>query len=434
MKELKNGFLDIFLFVIYHSIAIAVSIVLILSLSYNINVFDLDSLKKAALNDKTRPVEAAVIVRSLPKIMKTRGTILISDSNSLPRLAKLGEELKQGSSIETKEKSFVLLSFGDKYSCYVRIGSNSKLNIDELLLNSQNNNSEQSFVSLIKGTLSVAVKKMNETPVIKIKTAFAIFGVRGTQFSVLTDAINYSLLVVKEGKVEAENVIAFRKRIVSTGASYLVNKNGEEKEFSDTEMINKFEWDLENLTIDHPEMEEMITMLGNPDLSPKKEDFVINSTPDKTKSLKELVQIEIDIFKRYDVDLQDYLSNDIQFLNELLLISEKERLKIKNDIFCLSTTRSQCDLYSEKLLMSRGFPRTFGTPRFIQMMIEDLNKYMKEQDDQISVAKSDKASLEDLISKRKILLENVEKQFLAGTELETIIPRLKDDKMRRKKP
>ena len=84
--------------------------------------------------------------------------------------------------------------------------------------------------------------------------------------------------------------------------------------------------------------------------------------------------------------------------------------------------------------MSRGFPRTFGTPRFIQMMIEDLNKYMKEQDEQISLAKSDKASLEDLISKRKVLLESVEKQFLADMDLETIIPRLKDDKMRRKKP
>ena len=434
MKELKNGFLDIFLFVIYHSIALAVSIVLILSLSYNINVFDLESLKKAALNDKTRPVEAAVIVRSLPKIMKTRGTILISDSNSLPRLAKVGEELKQGSSIETKEKSFVLLSFGKKYSCNVRLGSNSKLNIDELLLNSKDNNSEQSMFNLIKGTLSVAVKKKNETPGIKIKTVFAIFGVRGTQFSVLTDAINYSLLVVKEGKVEAENIIAFKKRFFSTGTSYLVNKNGVEKEYSDPEMINKFEWDLENLTIDQPEIDEMITMLGNPDLDKENEDSVVNPALDKSKTLKELVQIEIDIFKRYDLDLQDYLSNDAQFLNELLLISEKERPKIKNDIFCLSTTRSQCVLYSEKLLMSRGFPRTFGTPRFIQMIIEDLNKYMKEQDEQISVAKSDKASLEDLISKRKSLLGNVEKQFLADTELETIIPRLKDDKMRRKKP
>ena len=200
------------------------------------------------------------------------------------------------------------------------------------------------------------------------------------------------------------------------------------------EMINKFEWDLENLTIDQPEIDEMITMLGNPDLDKKKEDSVVNPALDKSKSLKELVQIEIDIFKRYDLDLQDYLSNDAQFLNELLLISEKERPKIKNDIFCLSTTRSQCDLYSEKLLITRGFPRTFGTPRFIEMIIEDLNKYVKEQDEQISLAKSDKASLEDLISKRKVLLESVEKQFLADMDLETIIPRLKDDKMRRKKP
>jgi hypothetical protein len=240
------------------------------------------------------------------------------------------------------------------------------------------------------------------------------------------------LLIVREGKVQAENIKAFKKRFVSAGSSYLVNKDGEDQEYSDIGMINKFEWDLENLTGEQLQIDEMINMLGNPDLSVKKQELVLSEESEKSKSLKELIQIEINNFKRYDLDLQDYLTNETQFLNELMEIADKEKPKIQNDINCLSTTRSQCDLYSEKLLMGRGFPRTFGTPRFIDMIIEDLNKYRKDQDEKIVVAKSDKATLDTLIETRGILLKEIEKQYLEDKDLETIIPRLKDEKLRRK--
>jgi hypothetical protein len=432
MKKLKNGFLDIFLFYLYHSLVVVGSVLLLLTLTMDINVFDIQAIKKAILGKADTPVPEVKIIKPRPLIKKIRGTVLVSDTKSSTWEAKVGEELKQGNSIETKEKSTVLLSFGDKYSCTMRLGSRSKINIDDLMRQEGDVKTEKSLINLIRGTVSVIVTNKSADIQIGIKTKHAAFGVRGTKFSVLTDNLDYSLLAVKEGKVEADNFISFKKKLVSADASLLINKDGIEKDSLDIKIIDRFDWNLENIDSEFPDIDEMLSLLGNPDFTQSNEVTTKSAEPESIKPLIEVILIELEAFKRYDKDLQDYLSNEMQYLNELQSISNIEKPKIESDIHCLSVSKKQCSLYSEKLLVSRDFPRTFGTPRFIQMMINDLRKYLKEQDDKIVTSKKDIAELEALILKRKTILESVELQFKNSVELEIIISRLKEKELLRK--
>ncbi len=196
-----------------------------------------ESVKKGVLS-KIASFSEEPIIESKLIIQKIKGTVLISEPQIEARPAKEGEILKPGMTIETQDQSSALLFFGEKNTCKVRLGSRSLINIDDLLkreiVPNTETKTEKSQLNLIKGAVSLVVTNTDPLAQVSVKTKNAMFVVRGTTFSVMVDE-NYSLLVVKEGKVEAENFITFKKKIIPAGVSYLNNKEGREKEITKAE-------------------------------------------------------------------------------------------------------------------------------------------------------------------------------------------------------
>jgi hypothetical protein len=88
-------------------------------------------------------------------------------------------------------------------------------------------------------------------------------------------------------------------------------------------------------------------------------------------------------------------------------------------------------LYSEQLLLSRGFPRIHNSPRLVDGIILDLKKYLGEQNAKLDQVAQEIEDLETLAKKREVILKWAEKQTESESYLRETLKKLRDPNLSR---
>ncbi len=295
----------------------------------------------------------------LALIKNSKGTVLLTHGKSAVREVKVGEALFENSIIETKDKSTVLISFCENYNCQLRLGSNSKIKIDELMKTYSSSKKEKSFFSILTGIVSFVVKNKLNPLDIKFRASGITFGIRGTQFVVYSNEDKKTLLAVKEGKVEVENEVTKSSNMITENMTYVALSDGSEKISTNTDLVNSFNWDIENLNISDPEIESFDG--ANPSLKVKK------------SSLKNEIQGVANVLP---APAKKMPAKQISF--------SEEKMKIEEDMSCLARNPSNCNLFSEKILRNLGINPKTDSP---EIMMDKLRLYLLEKDSQLTKAK-----------------------------------------------
>ncbi len=429
-NKFKNGFLDILFFFLYHIFALAGSFLLMISIIYNVNLLSIDDLQKF-FNEKsstaiTEKVEKPQIVALIKNF---KGEVFVSQGDSSPRLVSAGEKLIEKSIIETKEKSTVLISFCENYSCQIRLGSNTKINIDDLMKTDSLDDNERSVFNIIKGIVSFAVTTKKNPLNIKFKSKGVTFGIRGTQFVIYSEEDNRTLLAVKEGKVEVENSYTNKRNMITESMAYVAFANGPEQISTNNNLIDLFNWDMEALDAPEPEIDQLVQMVGQSQSEVKNDSVVVNQA---AEDLKMSLNSEIEMFKNHNREVSDRLANIDQYLKELEKNFREEKPKIDEDISCLIRSRLKCELYSENLLMHRGFPSTFGTPKLTQLIIDDLRLYIQEKEAEIAKNKKELEEIQILLANRNEILTSAQQDLEASKDPNQILLKLKENRLKGK--
>jgi hypothetical protein len=194
---------------------------------------------------------------------------------------------------------------------------------------------------------------------IKFRTNGITFGIRGTQFVVYSNEDKKTLLAVKEGKVEVENEVTKKSSMITENMAYVALADGSEKILANKELVNSFNWDIENLNIVEPEIDNFDG--PNPSLKVKK------------SSLENQTQ---DIANVLPAPAKKMAVKEISF--------SEEKMKIEEDMRCLSRSPLNCNLFSEKILMNLGINPKTESP---EIMVDKLRLYLLEKDSQLSKAK-----------------------------------------------
>lgn len=377
-----------------------------------------DSFKTLMGNEKTRP--APVVV---PLVEKIRGEVLMkaSPKESAVQL-KGGEILKEGSSFATGEESSVLLSFNGTFSWKLLITPETQVNIDELM---KMREVQTTIVNVIRGGVIIEVENKNEAQRnFIVRSNFASFSVKAGKFSILTNGEKRSLVTVHKGVVEADNYKLMKKTLVREGNTFIVNREGEQKVELDVEVLDLYDWDLSRLDLRIPEIEEVTVKTG--DVSP----LIDETEKKKIAKLKEIDEA-ITEFRAQN----ENLSREMNILKESAEQSREgfrnESRNVNRDIRCLETSASECNLYNAKILYERGFPRMWGNPRYKKSLILELQKYLKERNEEIITREEEAKALVKLMSLRESALNAVVSDRAREANLEKLILLLQDDRLKR---
>lgn len=309
MNKLKNGTFDVFIFIFYHLLFVLGSFLLFVLVTSDLGVIDF--IKMKSLNQSA--LENVVATSSVIIAEKVRGEVIVSGPNVKTHALRAEDEIKAGSFVETKDKSAILLSFGGKYTCKIRLGSFTKVSIDELMNRSGDLGEEKSVISLVSGAIVVHLRNKRQPVGINIQTKMASFGIRGTIFSVQTDQSNYALLGVKEGVVAAESFISLAKKLITSGRSYMTSKTSGDKEFSGAQFLNQVDWDYENLE------NEVVTFLKNKDGKIATPLSTFSFPDENTNSLRQLVdRDELENFRIVSINLRKELAIKYKIYKTLL--------------------------------------------------------------------------------------------------------------------
>ncbi len=435
MNKLKNNFLDIFFFYTYLLLVLTVSAVLFVSISSDGFDFEnvADKLRKritgqsAKVHSKIINIEKntnSAIVKAI------RGAVFLTHKGVSTQL-KLGDVIEQGSLIETKEKSFVTIMYGQDYELKIMIGPKSKVNCTSIMLSTKQRVHENLF-GLVHGTVRAQFRNPKKKADLSINTKSVVFGVRGTTFFVATDQDKFTLLIVKEGLVEGQNFIRLSKKMISAGSSYLIWKNGEEREYLLNDIFAKINWDFNTANDFLPEIEDFLKYFDTTGLD--NQSITENKTTDNLTTKMDIdIKKELNNFSIETKEIQDSVDSLNDYLTSLNA-KKKDRLPgIESDIKCLITSRKECKLFSEKVLIQRGFPRTFGAPRYIQMMVDDLRKQIVEMEEEIGATKKEKELLEALIIKRQEVYEKAMKMITELKDSKEILELISDKSLIRPK-
>jgi hypothetical protein len=108
-----------------------------------------------------------------------------------------------------------------------------------------------------------------------------------------------------------------------------------------------------------------------------------------------------------------------------------ESVKIDKDIRCLQTSASECNLFTEKILVAKGFPRMWGNPRYRSSLVLGLQKYKIDRNEEVTGREEEAKILAQLMSMRNAILNQIENDRKNGKAIDKIIPTLQDQRLRR---
>ncbi len=427
-KKHKNTNLDVAFFFFYHAVVTVGVSALIIFYTIKTPVLNIDSIVNYF--KKNEVVETI----ALPVLKKIVGTVLVTEKGTASRPAVEGEELLSGSIVVTQEKSSALIAFGVDYLAQIRIAARSQMSVDELMKMSANGEPESSIFNLVKGAMTVSVTNKKKPINLKVKTKYAVLGVRGTQFAVISDDVNPTLVAVREGTVDSTNLLFPKNNVITANMFLLINKDGRDKEITNAEAINKLDWNLDSPEWKSPEVSEVLTSLGDPVFETAEPQsisapVVVGTSED---SLVRDVTLELEAFKFETKVIEDKLTSTQVTTKETEDKLTKDLPGIEGDITCLSASRNPCKLYFEKELISRGFPSLFGTPRLIEAIIADLNLYKKEQNEKIAALKADVEDLKSVLAKRQEVLAVAQTNLETKLNLDVSLTKLRDKTLLRR--
>ncbi len=377
---------------------------------------EIQNFFKRSEEEKPRP-------KAYPKVDKVLGVAMMKEKPSYPPVKlKGGELLKEGASIITGEKSAVLLSYRDFYHWEARLSENTQVNIDELM---KMDPEDKTIFNLVTGALAMKMKNTSGTVRnMNIRTKFASFAVRGTTFAVLTDGEKRSLMTVQEGVVVADNYKLTDKSKVIEGHSYLVNREGESKIILDLDAVNLYDWQIDNLNPVSPSIDDVVAKTG--DVGP---------------ALDDQEKVRVNLLKDIDEKIADFKKANTELVRELETLNEnavqsrgglrEESVNVNKDIRCIQTSSFECNLFTEKILVARGYPRMWGNPRYKSSLVVELQKYLIERNEEVAGREDEAKVLAKLMSARNSVLKLVEEDRKNVTNIEKIIPALQDDRLRR---
>ena len=358
-----------------------------------------------------------------PIVEKIYGEVMMREKPSYPPVQlKGGELLKEGATLTTGENSGALLTYRSYYHWEARISSNTQVNIDELM---KLKPEDTTVFNLVSGAITLKVKNTSGTArSMNVRTKFASFGVTGTTFAVLTDGLKRSLMTVHEGIVMADNYKLSAKTKVIEGHTYLVNREGESKIILDLDAVNLYDWQIQNLDKEIPSINDVISKTG--DVGP---------------TLDEQEKVQLTLLKEIDEKIVEFKNANKDLLRELENLQENavqsreglrvETVKVDKDIRCLQTSAFECNLFSDKVLVSRGYPRMWGNPRYRSSLVVELQKYLIERNEEVAGREEEAKVLAKLMSARSAILNKMEEHRKNGTDIDKIIPTLQDDRLRR---
>lgn len=368
--------------------------------------------------------KAPELVAAFPVVESVRGEVYVKDHPTFPAVSlKGGEKLKAGQSLATGPESFLLLSYQGSDSWMIKVAPDSRINIDELM---EMKDSEETVINLLQGGLTFRMR--NSTGALRkllIRTKFASFAATGTMTAaVLTDSEMYSLITVHEGVAEAENFKLMEKTPVREAHTYLINREGDKKVVLDLDAIDLYSWDLRGPDHALPTIDKVLQSVG--DLGPTLDDI----------EKKKLAQL-----RKIDGAVKDYKEKNEELRRELEILTENavqsraglraETVKVEKDIRCLETSEFECNLFSEKILLTRGFPKLWGNRAYRSSLVVGLGKYLQERNEEVSAREEEARILSKLMAAREAVLEAVEADRSAERNLDQLIPRLQDARLRR---
>ncbi len=364
--------------------------------------------KKIQIEENLKP--APVVVKAVT-LKNIQGNVLLSGDP-----ATNGMGVEAGSVIETLEASTVVIEFSVPHQVKIRLTEKTKVYVEEIL-------SPYNLFHLQQGAIYLDVKE-SEAGYLKFKSTGALFTTNNTQSFILTDG-DYSLIAIQTGDVKVENFKVAVTKEFAGGRAYLVNKNGNSKSAGINEIESKLDW-LAKAAAQHPSMSDLVAIMG--DLSTQVSKTSVTEETIEQKSelayLKESVEREIAAFEVYNQQLSEQLSSEKSKSEQDAEILKHEFPKIKNDLACLEENTGRCRLYSEKLLASRGFPTTFGSPRIRESIIVDLHKYIDEQDKNMAHAKQSRQEGLLLLQRRIKILKWAKESLASHAPLKPILDAL----------
>jgi hypothetical protein len=433
--KIKNTFNDVFFFICYHLLAVAFTVSMLLSLTLRIPLTDFDTLFSAMTSMST--AAAPVVARAQVEetiIQHIRGQVTIETKGAPATPATEGLVLAAGSTIVTGDKSSALLSFKGRYSWQVRLIPNTKFKLEELMQQRPDDKSENTLFALVQGGVILLLERMGQNVNMRIKTSSITYGVRGTQFSIVTDTTLYSILAVKKGSVEVENFKAMKKDMIAAGKVYFANNSGNIKVNEDRDILDAFDWDMEGPGLTDPDLQllreraEKLTTETSPEAQAK--DQVTSGGP-SAEQLREKLMQELDRFSR---DQNDY-SESLELMKTRLTNEEfaflREEKQVETDLYCLRTTNGACQLQMEKLLIMRGFPATHGSPQLRNSIINDLVAYLGEKKEGIASLKQEIEGLEGLLRKRAEVLQSVRQEAAGSSDYPLLLKKLEDKDLKK---
>lgn len=142
------------------------------------------------------------------EVFYTRGKVLLTRDNKAFQLPNQPNAIRKNDKIKTYKGAIAIIAFGPEKESKMKIDQDSEVVIDELMKGSKKADPKQgnfkNTVSILKGSLNVIFNKNKvESNELNVKTRYATFGIRGTEFFVHDGFNGASFLAVKDGVVAA---------------------------------------------------------------------------------------------------------------------------------------------------------------------------------------------------------------------------------------
>ncbi len=333
---------------------------------------DIQELQKLTVDHSLNPL--TIIIR--------QGDVRVYEDelSGSERDAVLNEVLNEGYMIETKEESTALLSFGRGYKCLIRLLPETKVHIEKLLtVKSDGTKGESTLFYIFSGQVIVQLSNLPAEATIDFKNRLARYSPQSSLSAIATDGETYSVLAIKTGSVRAESLKTNKFGMINGGENNVTNDHGRERKSVVPEVLTYFEWDIKQYMPQKVDFNEILELTGG-DFKDEPVSAVedVQITSEAMRKMEEQITLEMVNFRDYSLKVRDDILSGQEDLASFRRAQEKENLRIQADIHCLETAR-QCDLYSEKLLLSRGFPRLHHSARMAASIIKDLKLYLTEQ-------------------------------------------------------
>lgn len=157
--------------------------------------------KESAVTTNVTNEKENDIIQNSCMITMSQGTYLIKDnSDNLVELF-VGDTVSEDYTIKTEKGSFVELLIGSKST--IRVNELSILKVKKLFIE---DDTEKTGLDLLAGAVLVDAEKLSKESEFNVSTETVTAGIRGTQFTVIDDGENTSVMV-NEGSVKVnENV------------------------------------------------------------------------------------------------------------------------------------------------------------------------------------------------------------------------------------